>query len=46
MMTGPQDKRALDTMAEIRARGWDRIIQEQVLQADEGCDLGVMRMDG
>ena len=28
------------------ARGWDRIIQEQVLQADEGCDLGVMRMEG
>ena len=25
------------------ARGWDRIIQEQVLQADEGCDLAVLR---
>jgi dihydroxy-acid dehydratase len=24
-------------------RGWDRIIQEQVLQADEGCDLAVLR---
>jgi dihydroxy-acid dehydratase len=24
-------------------RGWDRIIAEQVLQADEGCDLAVMR---
>jgi dihydroxy-acid dehydratase len=25
------------------ARGWDRIIADQVLQADEGCDLAVMR---
>jgi dihydroxy-acid dehydratase len=25
------------------ARGWDRIIAEQVLQADEGCDLAVLR---
>jgi dihydroxy-acid dehydratase len=24
-------------------RGWDRIIAEQVLQADEGCDLAVLR---
>ena len=24
-------------------RGWDRIIADQVLQADEGCDLAVMR---
>jgi dihydroxy-acid dehydratase len=28
------------------ARGWDRIIAEQVLQADEGCDLAVLRGDG
>jgi dihydroxy-acid dehydratase len=28
------------------ARGWDRIIAEQVLQADEGCDLAVLRADG
>ncbi len=27
-------------------RGWDRIIQEQVLQADEGCDLAVLRAGG
>jgi len=27
-------------------RGWDRIIAEQVLQADEGCDLAVMRPTG
>jgi dihydroxy-acid dehydratase len=27
-------------------RGWDRIIQEQVLQADEGCDLALMRQSG
>jgi dihydroxy-acid dehydratase len=24
-------------------RGWDRLIADQVLQADEGCDLAVMR---
>lgn len=27
------------------ARGWDRIVAEQVLQADEGCDLAVLRGD-
>ena len=27
-------------------RGWDRIIAEQVLQADEGCDLAVLRPGG
>jgi dihydroxy-acid dehydratase len=26
-------------------RGWDRIVAEQVLQADEGCDLAVLRGD-
>jgi dihydroxy-acid dehydratase len=25
------------------ARGWDRIVAEQVLQADQGCDLEVLR---
>ena len=24
-------------------RGWDRIVAEQILQADEGCDLAVLR---
>ena len=28
------------------ARGWDRLIQEQVLQADEGCDLAMLRLEG
>ncbi len=28
------------------ARGWDRIIHDQVLQADEGCDLAVLRAGG
>jgi dihydroxy-acid dehydratase len=23
-------------------RGWDRLIAEQVLQADQGCDLAIM----
>ena len=27
-------------------RGWDRLIAEQVLQADEGCDLAIMRPEG
>ena len=27
----------------IPARGWDRIVAEQVLQADEGCGLAVLR---
>ena len=27
----------------IPARGWDRIVAEQVLQADEGCDLAILR---
>ncbi|MFL5253502.1 MAG: dihydroxy-acid dehydratase [Rhodopila sp.] len=27
-------------------RGWDRIIHDQVLQADEGCDLAVLRAGG
>jgi hypothetical protein len=28
------------------ARGWDRIVAEQVLQADQGCDLAVLRAGG
>ncbi|HEX3573611.1 MAG TPA: dihydroxy-acid dehydratase [Rhodopila sp.] len=27
-------------------RGWDRLVVEQVLQADEGCDLAVLRAGG
>ncbi|MBN8872802.1 MAG: dihydroxy-acid dehydratase [Rhodospirillales bacterium] len=27
-------------------RGWDRLIHEQVLQADEGCDLASLRLEG
>ncbi len=27
----------------VPRRGWDRIVAEQVLQADEGCDLAVLR---
>jgi dihydroxy-acid dehydratase len=30
----------------VPKRGWDRIVAEQVLQADEGCDLAVLRADG
>jgi dihydroxy-acid dehydratase len=28
------------------ARGWDRIVADQVLQADQGCDLAVLRAGG
>jgi dihydroxy-acid dehydratase len=28
------------------ARGWDRIVADQVLQADQGCDLGVLTAVG
>jgi dihydroxy-acid dehydratase len=27
-------------------RGWDRLIADQVTQADEGCDLRVLRAEG
>lgn len=27
----------------VPARGWDRLVAEQILQADEGCDLAVLR---
>jgi dihydroxy-acid dehydratase len=27
-------------------RGWDRIVAEQVLQADQGCDLAILRPAG
>jgi dihydroxy-acid dehydratase len=27
-------------------RGWDRLVAEQVLQADEGCDLAILRAGG
>ena len=37
---------ALARRRQSRARGWDRIIAEQVLQADEGCDLAVLRPTG
>jgi len=30
----------------LPVRGWDRIVADQVLQADEGCDLAVMRPEG
>jgi len=28
------------------ARGWDRIVADQVLQADQGCDFAVLRSSG
>ena len=27
-------------------RGWDRLVAEQILQADEGCDLAILRAEG
>ena len=36
-------RRAAWRPPEVPRRGWDRIVAEQVLQADEGCDLAVLR---
>ena len=36
-------RRAAWTPPALPPRGWDRIVADQVLQADEGCDLGVLR---
>jgi len=36
-------RRALWQPPPVPARGWDRLVAEQVLQADEGCDLGFLR---
>ena len=39
-------RRALWTPFVKPKRGWDRLVADQVLQADEGCDLGVLRAGG
>ena len=39
-------RRALWRPPAKAARGWDRIVADQVLQADEGCDLAVLRPAG
>jgi dihydroxy-acid dehydratase len=39
-------RRAAWRAPEKPPRGWDRIVAEQVLQADEGCDLAVLRAGG
>ena len=39
-------RRALWTAPARPKRGWDRLIHEQVLQADEGCDLAMLRAEG
>jgi dihydroxy-acid dehydratase len=39
-------RRAAWRAPEKPVRGWNRIIADQVLQADEGCDLAVMRPGG
>jgi dihydroxy-acid dehydratase len=36
-------RRAAWSPPEKPARGWDRLVADQVLQADEGCDLAVLR---
>lgn len=36
-------RRALWQPPPVPARGWDRIVAEQVLQADEGCDFRALR---
>ena len=37
------DRRALWRALPVPARGWDRLVAEQVLQADEGCDLAFLK---
>jgi dihydroxy-acid dehydratase len=39
-------RRAAWTPPAPPARGWDRIVAEQVLQADQGCDLRVLQATG
>ena len=41
-----EKRRAAWTPPAKAKRGWDRLLQEQVLQADEGCDLALMRAEG
>ncbi len=41
-----QRRRAMWTPPVKPVRGWDRLIADQVLQADEGCDLAVLRAGG
>ncbi|MGH7121142.1 MAG: dihydroxy-acid dehydratase [Acetobacteraceae bacterium] len=36
-------RRALWRAPPLPPRGWDRLVAEQVLQADEGCDLGFLK---
>nr|WP_294508206.1 dihydroxy-acid dehydratase [uncultured Rhodopila sp.] len=39
-------RRAVWTPPAKPQRGWDRLVADQVLQADEGCDLAVLRAGG
>jgi len=39
-------RRAMWRPPAVPQRGWDRLVAEQVLQADEGCDLRVLRAEG
>jgi dihydroxy-acid dehydratase len=46
LLVAPEElarRRAAWTPRTTPARGWDRIVAEQVLQADQGCDLAVLR---
>jgi len=38
-------RRAMWRPPSVPRRGWDRLVAEQVLQADEGCDLRVLRAE-
>jgi dihydroxy-acid dehydratase len=40
------ERRAQWSAPEKPKRGWDRLIADQVTQADEGCDLRVLRAEG
>jgi dihydroxy-acid dehydratase len=49
LLVAPEElerRRAMWHAPPAPARGWDRMIHDQVLQADEGCDLRVLRAEG
>jgi dihydroxy-acid dehydratase len=44
---GELERRRASWTAPVKPkRGWDRLVADQVLQADEGCDLRVLRVGG
>lgn len=49
LLVAPEElerRRATWSPPPMPKRGWDRLLREQVTQADEGCDLAVLRAEG